>query len=159
MYSLVLLAAVAGGAAPGHHYYVADPCPGCVWPVFPMGGRVVFFWQGPAALSEYEEKEWQDYLDALDETDKADAVYYWSKADKAGKRLLLTQVRLLRADKDKHDAKVREEELKAKMLEEEGKKEEKKEEKKNGKKVEKKDGKKAEKKADKVIEDSKKDDK
>jgi hypothetical protein len=154
MYSLVLLAAVAGGAAPGHHYYVADPCPCCVWPVFPMGGRVVFYWQGPAALSEYEEKEWQDYIDALDESDKADAVYYWSRAGKAGKRMLLTQVRLLRADKDKYDAKVREEELKAKLLEEEGKKDDKK----NGKKVEKKEGKKAEKKDDKAIEE-KKDDK
>lgn len=140
-----------GGAAPGH--YVADPCPSCVWPVFPIGGKVVFYWQGPAALSEYEEKEWQDYLDALDETDKGDAQYYWSKADKAGKRQLLTQVRLLRADKDNYDAKVREEELKAKMLEEQGGK------KKDDKKIEKKDGKKAEKKDDKAIGDKKKDDK
>jgi hypothetical protein len=163
MYSLVLLAAVAGGGEAPAHYFVADPCPCCVWPVFPMGGRVVFFWQGPAALSELEEKEWQEYLDALDEADKSDATYYWSRADKAGKRLLLNQVRLHRADKDKWDAMKREEEEKAKLLEEAdkkkngAKKDEKKDEKKVEKKVEKKDDKPAEKKDDKVIE--KKDDK
>jgi hypothetical protein len=145
MYSLVLLAAVAGGGeAPSGHYFVADPCPCCVWPVFPSGGRVVFFWQGPAALSELEEKEWQEYLDALDEADRSDASYFWSRADKSGKRMLLNQVRLLRADKDKWDAMRREEEEKAKMLEEAEKK--KGAAKKNGKKIEKKDDKAIEKK-------------
>jgi hypothetical protein len=163
MYSLVLLAAMAGGEAPGHYYFEADPCPCCCWPVYPRGGEVRFYWAGPAGLTEPEEKEWQDYIDALEEIDKPDAAYYWSRADKAGKRKLLEQVRTLRADKDRYDARKKEEELKAKMLEEEARKElekKKDEDKKDDKAIEKKkDDKKVEdKKDDKAIE-KKKDDK
>ncbi|MFO0841460.1 MAG: hypothetical protein U0797_03535 [Gemmataceae bacterium] len=155
MYSLVLLVALAGGEAPGH-YFVADPCPCCAWPVFPMGGRVTFFWAGPAGLTEPEEKEWQDYIDALDETDKPDAWYYWTRADKAGKRMLLSQVRTLRADKDRYDARKKEEEQKAKLIEEEARKEAERkkaedkaiEKKKDDKVIEKKDDKAIEKKKD-----------
>lgn len=148
MYSLVLLAAMAGVEGPGH-YFVADPCPCCAWPVFPMGGKVIFFWAGPAGLTEAEEKEWQDYIYALEEVDKPDAAYYWSRADKAGKRKLLEQVRQLRADKDRYDARKKEEEMKAKLIEEEARKEA--EKKKDDKVIEKK-------KDDKAIE-KKKDDK
>lgn len=115
LYSLVLLAAMAGGGeAAAQGYFHADPCCWCVWPVFPMGGRVIFFWAGPAGMSEQEEKEWQDYIDALDEADKADAVYFWTRADKKGKLMLLTQVRTMRAAKDAYDKKKAEEEAKAK---------------------------------------------
>ncbi|MFO0876381.1 MAG: hypothetical protein U0840_03330 [Gemmataceae bacterium] len=118
MYSLVLLAALAGSgeAAAAPYYFEADPCPCCVWPVFPLGGQVVFFWAGPAALSDYEEKEWKDYLGVLDEADRSDAEFFWSRSDRAGRQLLLGQVRLMRAKKDELDR--RKQELEAKQKKE-----------------------------------------
>ncbi len=119
MFNLVLLTALAGPSVGVQPYFVADPCPYCIWPVLPLGGRVVFYWNGPAALSEQEEQEWRNYLGSLDETDQKEARYYWNAADRAGKQRLLGQVRQLRAKKEEREAKQREDELKAKQKKEE----------------------------------------
>lgn len=101
MYSLVLLAAMAGaGEASGAHYYNAfHPCCPYEEAFFPQGGVVIFFWQGPAALSEAEEKEWKDYVALLDDADRATVTDLWSLADRAGKQKMLAQVRKMRPAK------------------------------------------------------------
>ena len=98
MYSLVLLAAMTGaGEAPATAYYTAfDLCCPCDEGYLPQGGVVIFFWNGPAALSGPEEKEWQDYLALLESADKTQALDLWNLADRAGKQKLLAQVRAMK---------------------------------------------------------------
>lgn len=100
MYSMVILAALMGGGEASNQYYFrAPPCPCCVWPIFPLGGRVVFFWQGPAALSEQDQKDWDEYMGLLDVIDQDEARYLWNSSDREGKQKLLTQVRKMKARK------------------------------------------------------------
>lgn len=92
MYNFVLLAALAASAdAWGYECGADEPA---------RGGVVIFFWNGPAALSEAEEQEWKDYVALLDEADRATVTELWGLADRAGKQQLLAQVRKMRPAKD-----------------------------------------------------------
>jgi hypothetical protein len=86
-----------GECCPSAKYYHAfAPCCPCGSQKLAQGGQVRFFWQGPAALSEAEEKEWSEYLSLLDDLDRAFASEVWKVADRAGKQKLLMQVRTMK---------------------------------------------------------------
>jgi hypothetical protein len=109
MYGVVLFAAMAS-AGPSCHCHSGPVlcCPvsyGCC-------GVVRFFWTATpygGTASPEDAKVWSAYVEALRDAELADVLDLWKKADEAGRRKLLAQVKGMRpADKDREpDREVR----------------------------------------------------
>jgi hypothetical protein len=123
MYSIVIMAALTGGAPSATYFNAFSPCCPCGTGQHAQGGVVHFFWLGASTLTEGEIKEWADYLALLDLAERAEASEVWRLADDQGKRKLLKQVNEMRPKKDEPVKKDKDD-----------KKEEKKEDKKEDKK-------------------------
>jgi len=122
VYSVVLLAAMTGGGQAAGWGHPGGDCgngPGCAPP---LGGVVIFFWMGPSCLSEAEEAAWQEYLMALDEPDRSDAIALWCQADRCGKQLFLGQISAMRPKKPEEEEDKEKKAIEEKKLDAEGKK-------------------------------------
>jgi len=101
MYGVVLIAAMTG-VGPSYHCNSGPVlcCPvshGCC-------GVIQYFMPAPysGTLTAQDAKDWGAYVDALRDSERADAVELWKKLDDAGRKKLLIQVRAMKSpDREK----------------------------------------------------------